>query len=327
MPRLLVLGGSGFVGGALVAEGLQRGWEVTTFNRGRRREPVAGVTHVAGDRTDPGALEPLLTHGWDLVADTWSGAPSAVRDSAAALAEHAGRYVYISSGSVYGSPLPLGLDEDAPTVAADPDAGDGEYPANKRGAELGVLAAFGERALIARAGSIVGPGDDVGRLPYWLTRSFDGGDVLAPGPRSNPQQFIDARDLARFALDDHVGTYNAVSRRGQTTMAGLLEACLDATGTPGTTLHWLDPEQIAREGIESWSELPLWIPPGHEMEGLLGMDVERAHAAGLRCRPAEETVADTWSWMRSLPGPPPLRPGLASPGLSPAKERAALDHL
>lgn len=324
MPSLLVLGGSGFVGSALVAEGLERGWEVTTFNRGHRRGPAARVTHMAGDRTDPVTLRPLAAREWDVVADTWSGAPNAARDSAGALADRAGRYVYISSGSVYGAPLPLGLDEDAPTVAGDPDAAEGEYAANKRGAELAVTAAFGERALIARAGSIVGPGDDVGRLPYWLRRSFDGGDMLAPGPRSNPQQFVDARDLARFVLKDRTGTYNVVSRRGHTTMEGLLKACLAATGTPGTRLHWLDPDQIARAGIEAWSELPLWIPPGHEMEGLLGMNVERAHASGLRCRPAQETVADTWRWMRSLPGPPPLRPDLSAPGLAPANERAAI---
>ncbi len=317
--RLLVLGGSGFVGGALVAEGLARGWEVTTFNRGQRRS-----ADVVGDRNDPATLTPLARRDWDVVADTWSGAPRAVRDSAAALAEHAGRYVYISSGSVYGSPLPVGLDEDAATVTADPGAADGDYAANKRGAELAVTAAFGERSLIARAGSIVGPGDDVGRLLWWLTRCFDGGDVLAPGPGTLPQQLIDVRDLARFVLDDHAGTYNVVSRRGHTTMAGLLEACVTAAGAPGTKLVWLDPARIERAGIEPWSELPLWIPPGHEMEGLLGMDVARAHAAGLRCRPVAETVADTWRWMGSLPGPPFLRPELGPTGLPPAKERAAL---
>jgi 2'-hydroxyisoflavone reductase len=320
--RLLVLGGSGFVGGALVAEGVARGWDVTTFNRGQRRP-----ADIVGDRNDAATLTALTRRDWDIVADTWSSAPRAVRDSAAALAGRVGRYVYISSGSVYGSPLPIGLDEDAAAVAADPDGEDGDYAANKRGAELAVTAAFGERALIARAGSIVGPGDDVGRLVWWLTRCFDGGDVLAPGPRNNPQQFIDVRDLVRFVLDDHAGTYNVVSRRGHTTMEGLLEVCVATAGAPGTRLRWLDPEQIARAGIEEWSELPLWLPPGHPMEGLLGMDTERAHAAGLRCRPVAETVAGTWQWMSSLPGPPTLRADLLAPGLPPAKERAALHHL
>ena len=230
--RLLVLGGSGFVGGALVAEGLERGWEVTTFNRGRRDRRDLRAAHIDGDRTDSATLKPLCDRDWDVVADTWSGAPRAVRESAAALAPRAGRYAYVSSGSVYGSPLPIGLDEHAKTVAADPDAGDGDYPANKRGAELAVTAAFAERALIVRAGSIVGPGDDVGRLLWWLTRMSDGGDVCAPGPRSLPQQLIDVRDLARFVLDDRAGTYNVVCRRGHTTMEGLLEACVAARPGP-----------------------------------------------------------------------------------------------
>lgn len=319
--RLLVLGGSGFVGGALFAEGRARGWEVTTFNRGHRR-----AADIVGDRNDPATLTSLTRRDWDVVADTWAGAPRAVRDSAGALAERAGRYVYVSSGSVYGAPLPIGLDESAETVAADPDGGYGDYAANKRGAELAVTAAFGERALVARAGSIVGPGDDVGRLLWWLTRMSDGGDVCAPGPKNLPQQLIDVRDLARFLLDDHVGTYNVVSRRGHTTMEGLLEACVTAAGAPGAKLRWAPPELIAAEGIEPWSELPLWIAPGDPMEGLLGMDTERAYAAGLRCRPIEETVADTWAWMRSLPGPPPLRPDVPETGLPSAKEWAPLPH-
>jgi nucleoside-diphosphate-sugar epimerase len=211
-------------------------------------------------------------------------------------------------------------------VTAHPDDGDGDYAANKRGAELAVVAALGDRALIARAGSIVGPGDDVGRLLWWLKRCFDGGDVVAPGPRNLAQQMIDVRDLARFALDDQVGTYNVVSRPGHTTMEGLLEACVAATRTPGTRLRWREPQQIARAEIEEWSELPLWIPPGHPMEGLLGMNTEHAHAAGLRCRPVAETVGDTWRWMSQLPGPPSLRADLTAPGLPPAKELVALHH-
>jgi 2'-hydroxyisoflavone reductase len=138
---------------------------------------------------------------------------------------------------------------------------------------------------------------------------------------------IDVRDLARFVLDDHAGTYNVVSRRGHTTMEELLEACVAAAGAAETRLIWLDPAHIERAGIEPWSELPLWIPPGNPMEGLLGMDVTRAHAAGLRCRPVAETVADTWQWMRSLPGPPSLRSELPPTGLPATKEQAALHHL
>src|SRR5579875_55595 len=153
MPAsLLVLGGSGFVGPAVVEEALARGWAVTTFNRGRTgREPPPGVTALHGDRLDPSTLEETLGEGtWDLVVDTWSGAPVAVRDAAARLSGWAGGYVYVSSGSVYRPPLAVGLDETAPTVEGSAgDADSDDYARAKRGGELAAVAAFGERALLA----------------------------------------------------------------------------------------------------------------------------------------------------------------------------------
>jgi len=166
LRSLLILGGTGFVGPAVAAQALARGWEVTTFSRGRQPARGEEVERLHGDRTQPGAIDPLAERDWDLVLDTWSGPPRAVRDSAAALAKRAGRYVYISSGSVYAPPVALGVTEDAPTVPASPDAQAGEYPECKRGAELAVAAAFSERALILRPGLILGPGEDVGRLPW-----------------------------------------------------------------------------------------------------------------------------------------------------------------
>jgi 2'-hydroxyisoflavone reductase len=346
MTRLLVLGGSAFVGRALIDDARAGGWDVTTFNRGvtaaayARGGQVAGdgpgrpgsgqLTRLTGDRTDAAALSQLTTSSWDVVADTWSGAPAVVRDSARLLADRADRYVYISSGSVYGPPLKVGGDEDSPTVDASPDDGDGvDYARAKRGAELAVLGAFGERrTLIARPGTILGPHEDVGRLPWWLARVSRGGEVLAPAPPERPLQLIDARDLARFVLDaatgGHAGVFNTVSRRGHATTQTLLDSCVDVAGAPDARLTWVSDEVIERAGIEPWTELPIWLPLGHEYEGLHGADVERAHAAGLRCRPVSETVADTWAWMGSLEGPPPLRRGLPAPGLGPDAERAAL---
>jgi 2'-hydroxyisoflavone reductase len=349
MTRLLVLGGSAFVGRALVADALARGWDVTTFNRGvtaaayasdgEVTEPAAtgltepdatGLTRLTGDRTDAAALSQLTSSSWDLVADTWSAAPTVVRDSARLLADHADRYIYISSGSVYGPPLKVGGDEDSPTVDASPDDRDGgDYARAKRGAELAVLDAFGpRRTLVARPGLILGPDEDVGRLPWWLQRVSRGGEVLAPAPPERPLQLIDARDLARFVLDaatgGHGGVFNTVSRRGHATTQTLLDSCIDVAGGPDLRLTWVSADVIERAGIEPWTQLPIWLPLGHEHEGLHGADVERAHAAGLRCRPVSETVADTWAWMRSLAGPPPLRRGLPAPGLDPEAERAAL---
>jgi 2'-hydroxyisoflavone reductase len=333
-PSLLMLGGSAFVGHAVVADALQRGYDVTTFNRGRMRsEPPAGVTALHGDRLDSATLAPLGDGAWDVVVDTWSGAPVAVRDAASRLASRAGHYVYISSGSVYPDPLPVGLDETFQTVEG--DAGDtesGDYARAKRGGELAAMEAFGDRALLARCGLIVGPREDIGRLPYWLSRLARGGDVLAPAPPERPLQFVDARDLARFVLDAAAdglgGPFNVVSRRGHATTAELLEACREATASAraGTAeLRWTSAEVIEAFDIEPWTELPLWLPEGTEYEGILGMSVERAHAAGLRCRSVQETVADTWEWMTGLDGPPPIREGIPAPGVPPEKERAALE--
>jgi nucleoside-diphosphate-sugar epimerase len=332
MTQLLVLGGSAFVGRAIVDDALARGWEVTTFNRGLTGGEDDGdprVTRVIGDRTDRDALLSVARSDWDVVADTWSGAPVVVRDGARLLAPRTGCYVYISSCSVYEPPPPIGAREDTRTVEAWPDGVHGDYAQCKRGAELAVASELGQsRTLVARAGLILGPREDVGRLPWWLSRMARGGPVLAPGPPDLPLQLIDARDLARFVLDaavaGHRGAFNTISRRGHATTGTLLESCLREAGAPGARLVWVDPNVIERAGIEPWTELPIWLPPGHEYEGLHAADVERARSAGLRCRPVQETVADTWAWMQSLGGEPPLRSDRPAPGLSAEAERAAL---
>ncbi len=329
MLRLLVLGGTGFAGRAIVEEGVWRGWDVSAFNRGRGGWADPRATHVLGDRLEPATLETLRARDWDLVVDTWSGAPAAVRDSARALADRAARYVYISSESVYAPPPPVGVTELSPTVEASPDLRTGDYAELKRGAEMAVLEAFGERALLARAGLILGPYENVGRLPWWLTRLAAGGEILAPGTPQLELQYIDVRDLARFVLDaslnGHSGAFNVVSRRGHANMGSLLEAGLAVAGGDEAHLTWVAPEFVVDSGIEPWTELPIWIPPDHEYAGMHAANVERAHAAGLRCRPVSETVADTWAWMSGRDGPPPLREDLPPPGLEPAQARAVLD--
>jgi nucleoside-diphosphate-sugar epimerase len=326
MPTsLLVLGGSGFVGRAVVNEGCRRGWEVTTFNRGRS-DGIDGVARIIGDRLDPSTLVPLAERDWDLVVDTWSGAPRAAHDSAAALADHAARYVYISSASVYESPPPIGVEESATTVESSPDADGGEYAELKRGAELAVLQGFGDRALLARAGLILGPYENVGRLPWWLMRMEAGGEILAPGPPELELQFVDARDLANFVLDatlaGRAGPFNVISRRGHATMRSLLDACHAVAGAPDARLTWVDPDAVIAAGIEPWTELPVWIPPDSEFAGLHAVNVELAHAAGLHCRPVGETVEDTWAWLSTLDGASPPRAGPI--GLDSERERAAL---
>lgn len=329
MPSLLVLGGSHFVGRAAVAEGLARGWEVTTFHRGAGNPAQPEVRTLRGDRTDPAGVALLRGGAWDLVIDTWSGAPQAAAATAQLLSGHADRYAYVSSCSVYTAPPTPGAGEQDQVVDADtfgPD--DGDYPALKRGAELAIAAAFGERALFARAGLILGPHENVGRLTWWLQRLARGGEVLCPGPPELPLQLIDARDLAAFLFTataaGHGGPVNVISRRGHATMGSLLTACHAVAAPAQTRLTWVDPEVITAAGIAAWEELPIWLPASHAYAAMHDFDVRRAHDWGLRPRPVSDTVADTWAWMCALEAPPPLRSGLTAPGVSPAREHAVL---
>ncbi|WP_091091325.1 NAD-dependent epimerase/dehydratase family protein [Micromonospora nigra] len=327
--RLLMLGGTGFVGGATVTEAVRRGWSVTVFNRGLHGGVPPGVHRLRGDRTTPDGLAALADGEWDVTVDTWDGAPRVARDAARALADRVGHHVYVSSGSVYAEPVHPGSDEDAPVVEADPGAEDVDYPRSKAGAERAVRDAFGDRATIARAGLILGPGEDIGRLPWWLTRIARGGDVLAPGPADLPVQYVDVRDLAVFLLDRGAsgvgGTFNVVSRPGHATMGGVLDACVAATGS-GARLRWTAAQTILDAGVEPWNDLPIWIPEGHPYRWLQELDVERAYAAGLSCRPAAETVADTWTWLRTAGGVPPRagRPRRAAVGIDATREATLL---
>ncbi|MER6084322.1 NAD-dependent epimerase/dehydratase family protein [Streptomyces sp. NPDC001833] len=324
--RLLVLGGTEFVGRAVVEAALGRGWEVTVFHRGSRRPP-AGVRSLHGDRTAHDGLAALADGTeWDAVVDTWSAAPRAVQETARLLRGRAGRYAYVSSRSVYEWPSPVGCTEEAALVTgAAADAEATEYAQDKLGGELAAVESFGaDGSVLVRAGLILGPYENVGRLPWWLNRIARGGPVLAPGPREMPVQFVDARDLAGWTLGaverGLSGPYNLVGPPGHTTMGGLLEACRRAAGSDAE-LRWTEPESILAAGIEPWVQLPVWVPPGHEWAAVHHTDVSRALATGLVCRPVEETVADTWRWLRALDGPVPGRAGV---GVDPDVEARVL---
>jgi nucleoside-diphosphate-sugar epimerase len=328
--RVLVLGGTEFVGQAFVDDALARGWSVTVFNRGTHRPPD-GVTALRGDRTAEGGLAALDGQGeWDVVVDTWSWAPTAVRDAARALAGRVDHYVYVSSRSVYAQPRPAGSAEaeGAPLVEASPDDGEVDYARTKAGGELAAVAEFGERALLVRAGLILGPHENIGRLPWWLSRIARGGPVLAPGPADLDLQYIDARDLAAWSLDTAQrgvgGPYDLVSSSGHTTMRELLETCVRVTGSDAE-LRWTEPATITAAGVQPWMDLPIWVPPGEDYAFFHGADVSKALAAGLRCRPVADTVSDTWSWLRGLDGEPPQRADRPPVGLDPKIETTLLE--
>ncbi|MBE9924606.1 NAD-dependent epimerase/dehydratase family protein [Cellulosimicrobium cellulans] len=345
MTRLLVLGGSDFVGRAVVDDALARGWDVTVLNRGTTPVPD-GVRQLVGDRTLPDGLDALraddVPQKWDVVVDTWSWAPAVARDAARLLAGRVpgdNRYVYVSSRSVYPFPRPRGADETSELVDGDPDdTTSDDYARAKRGAEIAVTDALGDRAILLRAGLILGPRENVGRLPWWLRRVARGGPVLAPGPADLPLQYVDARDLAAFALDAALagasGPVDVVSAPGHTTMGELLVACVEVTaddaaaaGDPPAELVWVEPDAILAAGIEPWTQLPVWLPPGELHDALHGSDTSRAAALGLRTRDVRETVRDTWSWLRALDATgetTPQRADRPAVGLPPDLEVAAL---
>lgn len=328
-----MLGGTEFVGRAVVEAAVGRGWEVTVLNRGRH-SPPSGARSMRGDRTVPGGLAALDGDGvgdtWDAVVDTWSAAPRAVHDAARLLRGRTKRYVYVSSCSVYAWPPAAGYDEGAPLVeGAAADAGQTDYARDKRGGELAVLGAFGaEHSLLVRAGLILGPYENVGRLPWWLGRVARGGPVPAPGPRELPLRYVDVRDLASWVLGaverELSGAYNVVGPSGLATMGALLEACVRVTGG-AAELRWVDPESVLEAGIEPWTQLPVWVPPGSELhDALHSADVSRAVRDGLRCRTVEETVRDTWEWLQELGGVAPQRADRPAVGVDPVLEAKVL---
>ncbi|GID28043.1 reductase [Paractinoplanes brasiliensis] len=316
--RVLILGGSGFVGRAVADEAVRRGDDVTVFNRGTKALPY-GVRALTGDRL--GDLGVLRTGTWDTVVDTWSARGDAVRRTAELLSGRAGHYAYVSSRSVYAG-TGHGKAEQAPLVGPDDDG----YAGDKLRGELGA-AVFDGPVLLARAGLILGPYEDVGRLPWWLNRLARGGPTLAPGPRDLGLQYIDARDLAVFLLDTAArrvaGAFDLVSRPGHTTMGELLDIGNEVTGGRAL-LRWVDPAVIEAAGIEPWTQLPIYLPPGDLHTFLHQGDVSKAYGEGLVCRPVRETVEDTWAWLRGLPEGAPQRADRPRVGLDPQIEQKVL---
>jgi 2'-hydroxyisoflavone reductase len=331
--RLLIIGGSSFLGRATAEAALRRGDAVTTFNRGQSGPDVPGVEAVRGDRTVDADLAQLADREFDAVVDTSGFVPEVVGRSVAVLTN--GRspdafYAYVSSMSATTtwphSPTPDGAPgQDCPSDAG-PDAGD--YGVLKAGCERAVTEGLGDRALVVRAGLILGPHENVGRLPWWLQRIARGGEVLAPGDPETAMQLVDARDLATFMLDcadrGSGGTVNATGPRGNATMRSWLSDCVAVTGS-GASLTWVPDGLLLEHKVEVWTELPLWMAPGQEADHVWDAETAEAERLGLRSRPVSETVADTWDWLRAEgPAAQPDRDYLSSHGIDPDKEARIL---
>ncbi len=304
--RILILGGTIFLGRHVAAEALARGHELTLYTRGiHGAELFPEAEHVRGDRAD---MAPLRGRAWDAILDTSGYRSEHVTESARL---DAGHYVFVSSCNVYPDWPDKPVDEDSPTWT--------------EGEDYGQQKALAERALEAvrpggwasvRAGLIVGPHDNVFRLPWWRERIARGGDVPAPAPAERELQLIDARDLAAFMLDlaegGVAGAFNGTAPIGQTTFAEILEG--DAS------VHWI--AEAALGDVEPWTELPLWLP--ERFAGTWRIGTERAQAAGLRCRPVAETIADVDAWLREAPELPDWRAEHRPPRMSAEREAELL---
>jgi 2'-hydroxyisoflavone reductase len=317
--RLLLLGGTVFLGRHVAGEALRRGHEVTLFHRGVHGAELFGeAEHVLGDRA--GDLAPLRGRSWDIAIDTSGYEPAEVaRSSALAI----GHLVFVSTCNVYPAWPSEPVDEDSPVWR------DGEdYGPKKAACERAAEAALPGRVAHVRAGLLCGPHDNIFRLPWWVRRIAAGGDVVAPGDPDRTVQLIDARDLASWMLDlaerGVAGAFNGTAPAGQTKMRDVLEAAVEATGS-GARLRWVADHVLEAHGVEPWTELPLWIPEASGA-GTWAVGTERAEAAGLRCRPIAETVADTSAWLRAG-GEGELSPWRAEHrprGLSAERERQLL---
>jgi 2'-hydroxyisoflavone reductase len=315
--RLLVLGGTKFLGRAVVEAALANGDEVTLFNRGQTNPELFHVEKIRGDRTKD--LEALAGRSWDAALDMATFLPRVVRLSTDALRDSVRRYVYVSSISAYADQSVPPAEGNPVAQLADPDSESiDDYGALKATCEGIVDDAFGERALVIRPGLIVGPHDPTDRFTYWPRRIAKGGRVLAPAPPDAPVQFIDVRDLGAWIVhateSGLAGIYNAT---GETlTFASFLEECRHVAGD--AEIVWVDAQQLVDAGVGEWMELPLWITsPEYSATHLA--DVSKAVAEGLRFRPLAETIRDTLAWDAEREWP--LAEGV---GLTPARERELL---
>ena len=302
--KLLILGGTKFLGRHLVEAALRRGDEVTLFNRGLHNPEIfPEVEKLRGDRD--GGLDALRGRRWDAVVDTSGYVPRVVRASAEFLADAVEFYAFVSSMSVYAD-FSRPNDEDSPLATLDDETVEevtGEtYGALKALCERAVEEVMPGRVLSVRAGLIVGPYDSTGRFTHWTERVARGGEVLAPAPPERQVQLVDARDLSewilRMADGRRGGVFNASGPDYTLTMQALLEACREASASDAR-FTWVAEQFLLEKGVQPWGDIPLWIPEASDKRCFLAENCERAWAAGLRFRPLVETARDTLAWQRS----------------------------
>ncbi|MBK6470957.1 MAG: NAD-dependent epimerase/dehydratase family protein [Betaproteobacteria bacterium] len=336
--RLLILGGTRFLGRHLAQQALAAGHELTLLHRGRSAADLfPEAEHLIADRDREGefdaALNGALAGGaWDAVVDTSAYLPRQVRSAAAALAGRVGQYQLVSTISVYAGFDAAVTTEDASLqVLPDPKVQvvDGStYGGLKALCEAAAYEGFEDACLVSRPGLLVGPFDPTGRFTWWVQRFVraDSGDddeteVLAPGDPATPVQFIDARDAAAWMLHQaeagHRGTCNLTGPENPATMGELLATARD-TLAPTSELLWVDEAFLLEQGVAPWSDLPVWLPLAQS--GVHRVDITRALDTGLQCRPWAQTLRDTAAWAATATPPAPGGPLRPPVGLAPERE-------
>lgn len=331
--KLLILGGTGFIGPYQVRYAVERGHEVTIFNRGRSAPGVfEGVEELTGDRA-AGTLDALKGRKWDAVIDNSASradAPMWVRDSATLLREAADQYLFISTRSVFAdlSAVPGTVNAPLLTRSTTPNWSEGRpypYGLAKALAEAEATAAFGDRTTIVRPGLIVGPDDDTDRFTYWPVRIERGGEILAPGdPHADRVQVIDVRDLCEWCVrlceTKTYGTFMGIGPENGRSMSEFLYGIAAVTTTP-LTWTWVPREFLAQHGVRPYAEMPVWRPPTPGFEGFARFDLSREVAAGLTFRSLADTAAATLAFHH---GRDAERKATLRAGASAAKEAEVL---
>jgi len=310
--RMLILGGTGFIGPSMVRYAVERGHEVTIFTRGNRQLGVPGVEELVGDRNDD--LSALAGRQWDVVFDNNARDYRWVQRSTELLKDHAAHYIFVSTISAYageslgyenldGGELPPAIDVGSPLALPPDDFSPGDelpYGETKALAEKIVAEAFPERNTVVRPGFIVGPGDPTDRFTYWPVRIDQGGEVLSPGDGTDPVQLIDARDLTewlvRLGEAQRSGIFNGVGPAGDLSMAEMLYGIRAVTSTP-VDFTWVPIPFLRQHDVQPYSDMPIWIPG----DPLSRVGNAASLAAGLTFRPLAVTAADTLAWHKDRP--------------------------
>jgi nucleoside-diphosphate-sugar epimerase len=336
--RLLIIGGTRFVGRHLVTAALERGHEVTLFNRGTQSSALPEVETIRGDRNKD--LDKLQGRRWDAVVDTCGYLPRNVKATTETLSQSVERYVFISSQSAYADVSVGGVDESAPLKSLTSEQLDSAYQIDTSGepsygqlygglkalCEQAAEEAMPRRVLIVRPGLIVGPYDNTDRFTYWPVRVARGGEVMCPGRGERPIQLIDSRDLAEWIVRmieaRGAGVYNANRPPNTLTMQNVLDEC-KSVAESDALFTWVSEAFLHQEQVLAWSQMPLWLPEEEapQLAGFMFINCDKALAAGLRIRPVRETVRDTLTWANDQ-----LRDTKLKAGIDPAREATLLSR-